>query len=626
MTEDQSGRIWTCWISHKKGKDRIVAKRYEQGKWSDEMEVSRKPGKYFRPVVTSDAKGGIWVVWSACQDENWDLFARHFNGSGWTGVKRVTKHPSNDINQKMATDSLGQIWLCWESYRNGNADIFLKLFSNHQWSKEIQVTKHEAQDRQPDLAIDHLGKVFITWARYSNGMYQILLKDLSSANYMEKTVAVSKETLAHPSLACDQDKVWIAWDEMKNPNQEQTGPSDTKNFFYTRRRINVRCYRNGVIYEPASDMYQDFPFPLKQHAELPELIIDKNGKVWVFFHNYVNSLPHSVWRIYGVYYQEDQWSQPILFPHYTWKNLASVSSCCDTSGNIWMAWSSDNRDLGNSFLSDRDVYVGYMSLTDNGRRSVSITPLNLQGSYSNEKASSEDTKEIPYKALFNGKEYQLVWGSLYQPNNVKGYAGLDGFVTDIQRIIMDDICLDFLGIGSYTSYDNMAYTNWLAEKANGLLSESNQFITFTIPQGLQNQLYQSFNDMASEKESTFIGTFVRGLSSESLKEAFNKKMIYVASKKILLDVRIFGSPMGETIETKEKIPKIDISVMGTDELYQIDIYRNDACIYSRNPIGRSARFSFLDLKMPQGINCYSVHVVQKNGEEARTLKSTLNAI
>ena len=83
--------------------------------------------------------------------------------------------------------------------------------------------------------------------------------------------------------------------------------------------------------------------------------------------------------------------------------------------------------------------------------------------------------------------------------------------------------------------------------------------------------------MVSEKESAFIGVFVSEFSSESIHEALKNRSIYIASDKIFLDARILDRPMGAEFKTKETIPRIDITVMGTDEIYQIDIF--SASIY-----------------------------------------------
>lgn len=622
---DKFGKIWSCWVSYKKGEDRILIKKYEQDKWSDEIEVTKKSGKYYTPEVTRDSKDGIWVVWSAYENENWDLYARNYNGDRWSKITRLTNDPSNDINPKIAIDPFGKVRLCWESYRNGNADIFTKYLSNNKWSQDVQITKSEANDRQPDLAIDNIGKTYTSWSRFNNGLYKILVTEVSSRIGTEKTIAVSPEPLAHSSIACARNKVWIAWDEMKNTRPKKA-ESDTKNFFYAKRKIGLRCYQNGVIFEPATDIYKDFPFPLKQHGELPNLIVDTNGRLWVFFHNYVASPPNSVWRIYAAYYQGDEWSQPILLPYYTWKNVASVSSCCDNLGNIWVAWGSDSRDLGSNFLSDRDVYVGYMTLNDKVRRLVSLVPYNQRNTLSAKKKPGGNAPRIPDRSRIKDQDYKLVWGSLYQPNNVRGYSGLDGFITEIYRTFMDKADLDFMAIGNYFSYDGKEYTNWLAEKANYLFSEANQFISITIPEEFQDGMYKGFNDLTTIEKPAIIGAYVTELSPEAIREAINNKRFFLATDKIMLKAKILGRPMGDSFTTRETIPKIDVMIAGTEKLYQIDILRNDACIYSRLPEGKYSEFSFLDAKMPQGTNYYSIQVVQDNGVEARTLTAVLNAI
>ncbi|MGA1796962.1 MAG: TolB family protein [bacterium] len=618
IDRDGSGTIWVCWISHQGGKDSIAAKRYREGAWSETMEVSAKPGMYCRPSIASDPDGGMWVIWPAYEKDNWDLYARRYNGSRWTGVTRITSDPSNDINQTVATDPWGAIWVCWESSRKGNADLYMKRLFRGEWSEEIPLTSHPANDRQPAIGIDGSGTMYISWSRFSDGSYSILLKQSPFDQGEEMVVASSDDLIAHPSIACTQGESWIAWDESKRSRQTQTGGIGTEPVFYARRRIGIRCVKHGALFEPVCDMEESFPFPLKQHAELPHLTIDGSGKVWVFFHNYIAGLPHSVWRIYGMYYAGNEWSQPILFPHYTWKDVDSVASSQDSAGNLWIAWSSDSRDLGSSFLSDRDIYVGHMNLRDYARRPPEITPVEVETSLAS-RSVSPIRQEPGYDMGMKDKADTLVWGTLYQPNNIKGYTGLDGFVAEIYRMVSDVACLDFLAIGNYTDPENNAYIRWLGNKANLLFSEPDQFMSLTIPQDCQSDLYAGFNRMATGEKPLLIGAFTRNLTKESIETALQDKRAYIASDRIFLDARILVDHAGGALKTQGRIPRIDVSVVGTDELYQIDIYRNENCIYSRSPQALSARFTFFDMQVPEGTSHYAVHVIQKNGEEARTL-------
>ncbi|MGA1875080.1 MAG: hypothetical protein ACMUIA_05705 [bacterium] len=631
MAMDKSGRIWTCWVSYENEKDRILIKKYENETWSDEIEVTTKPGIYYKPVVAADSRKGIWVIWSAFENRNWDLLARNYHGSRWSGIQRLTKDSSNDTNPKIATDPSGTIWLCWESYRQGNADIFMKYFSDNRWSDDIQVTKNQDNDRQPDLAVDNQGKPYITWTRFTNGRYQVLLKEGDLERETEREIAVSQNPLANPDIACNQDGVWIAWDEIKNTRSDLSEESDLsektdlKEFFYARRSITLRCYKNGFVFEPATDFYRDLPFPLRQHAELPHLFIDDKKRLCVFFHNYVASPPHGIWRIYGMYYQGNEWSQPILLPHYTWKNVASVSTCGDDSGNVWVAWGSDNRDIGSNFLSDRDIFVGCMSLRNKAGSFVSLKPCNYEEEIDTGQIPLRNKQGINGRSKIEGRDYKLVWGTLYQPNDVKGYFGLDGFVMDIYRTVMDESGLNFLGIGNSAKFERGNYSRWQARKANCLFSQADQFIAVTIPPDFQNQIYKSIEDMATHQEPAIMGALVKDLSPASMQEALDKKRVYMATDKIILEARILGNPLGDTMNTREATSKIEVMVEGTEELYQVDILRNGACIYTRFPRGKESRFTFLDLKMPRGTNQYVIQVLQKNGQAARTLPSVINA-
>src|SRR6185295_15153631 len=77
MASDGS-RVWLVWVSYAEGEHstRIFARSYENGKWSEPVELSEAPGDYSKPAVAMDAHGVVWVAWPAQVRGNWDIYGR----------------------------------------------------------------------------------------------------------------------------------------------------------------------------------------------------------------------------------------------------------------------------------------------------------------------------------------------------------------------------------------------------------------------------------------------------------------------------------------------------------------------------------------------------------------------
>ncbi len=211
---DSANNIWAAWTKYKRGKERLVLKKYDGQKWGKEIEIAGS-GCYLQPSLAGDYEGGIWVCWTGRVKENWDIYARYFkNGRGGKTI-RLSDHASPDTNQQIFVDGNNRLWVCWQSFQSGNADIFMKYYEQGSWSQIIKVTDHPGNDWQPDLTVDEQGNVYLVWDAYRNNKHAIVLREYTGRGLLPEIEVLSTDNyVAHASIAADaQGRVWISWDE-----------------------------------------------------------------------------------------------------------------------------------------------------------------------------------------------------------------------------------------------------------------------------------------------------------------------------------------------------------------------------------------------------------------------------
>ena len=98
-------------------------------------------------------------------------------------------------------------------------------------------------------------------------------------------------------------------------------------------------------------------------------------------------------------------------------------------------------------------------------------------------------------------------------------------------------------------------------------------------------------------------------------DAMKKRRAYAATDNIILEFWLGDHIMGEEF-TASKVPQIRVKAIGTAEIDNIQLVRNNQYIYKAEPRAKTAQFTYEDQKPQPGLNYYYVRVVQKDGNAA----------
>jgi hypothetical protein len=97
--------------------------------------------------------------------------------------------------------------------------------------------------------------------------------------------------------------------------------------------------------------------------------------------------------------------------------------------------------------------------------------------------------------------------------------------------------------------------------------------------------------------------------------ALRQRHCYAATDNIILDVRSGPHIMGDAFKTGDA-PALEVNVIGTAPLAQIDIIRDSKVVETIRPGAREHKLKWADPKPEAGTHYYYVRVQQKDGQLA----------
>lgn len=501
------GEICTAWISYGRDADTVVARRYTDGSWDEPETISPEPGDHHRVDLARDGGGRLWAVWSAQRDGNWDLYARVHADGQWMPVQRITTDPGPDIHPQLASRN-GHVALVWQSARDGNAwDILAAALNGDRFGTPVRVSPSEANDWEPDVTLGPDGKVWVAWDGYARGNYDVFLRSfemhdgrLTSASEVID-VADSPLYETHPSIDVDPaGRVWIAYHEGGIEWGKDTGFWTRRegSELYSERFVRVVCIGPEGRRFPAEAIQSEFPYELRQFCDYPQLEVDDDGRVWVFFRHrtlllwsgYSNAAHRAIWEIYATYYTGDRWSPPVYLPSSFGRNDMRMRTTVDDTGRVWAVWPDDGREPAapKGYLPQRaDVHAAPLA-----RPTTSATTPKLQSASEAESFTNvvhpDEAADVArvraYRADVGGKTYRIVRGDFHRHTDISHDGNRDGSLLEAYRYASDAAAQDLLGVTDH-DYGATDYDWWRIQKAVDLYHVPGRFVPmFTYERSL----------------------------------------------------------------------------------------------------------------------------------------------
>jgi len=129
---------------------------------------------------------------------------------------------------------------------------------------------------------------------------------------------------------------------------------------------------------------------------------------------------------------------------------------------------------------------------------------------------------------------------------------------------------------------------------------------------------QSSSDHIST-HSSYACIVVEQFTRQGIIDAMRKRHTYAATDSIVMDFRASVAEgsymMGDILESKSQ-PKLEVKVLGTAPIKQIDVIKNNKYVYKITPNEKTANFEYVDKAIAPGENYYYVRAEQVDGQLA----------
>ena len=488
------GDVWVAWVAYTDGANHILARRHDGSGWGDVQRISDEASDAYLVKLGRDKAGAPWFVWSNQVDGNFDLYARSLKSSSLTPILRLTETPGPDAFHNLATDSEGNLWLVWQSFRSGGNDIYARRYDGETWSAEERVSNSPANDWEPVIAAGLDGEVHIAWDTYDKGDYDVLLRTWDGAKWSDvRPVAATKLYEAHVSLAVDaSNRLWAAYNESGMNWGKDTGflPNIQGTRLYDYRRTRVAILDGADWKAPVGDINESLPEHIDQrHNDFPQLALDAEGRMWLFGRHRTirqrdmpNETPlhRACWEIWGSTLDGERWIRPVEFPFSASRQDVRWGVASDGNGNLFAAWSMDNRDFEDFLYQHEDVYAAKLPKLE---RSTAAPVLRTRAEpelffYDMAPTEPADLSRLRgYEINSEGKTYKIYRGDTHRHTEFSMDGNNDGSLLQTYRYAVDVASLDYLLASEHNHLGgpNNEYINWLLQQTVDVFSYAGAF-------------------------------------------------------------------------------------------------------------------------------------------------------
>ena len=506
------GRDGTLWVAYVRwnGRDAdeiVLARRRAESDRFEEVTVLEDGNwDHYAPDLAPYGDG-VFVVWPGQVEGNYELYYSLVDRTGKaTKPARLTRAAHGDFNVKVVSTGEKEVVVVWQSFRNGNADIFLRSYREGKWGPERRVSPSEANDWEPDVAVSEGGRVWISWDSYHHGNYDVFVRSFHGERF-GPVIRITSEPSAqfHSAIAVDkQGRVWVTWDDGGvnwGMDFSRSSAVEGSRGLHWKREIGMRVYANGRVQEVAADFRKVLSGRMLRYVELPRLIFDGDGSLWMLFRHWTYIRPTEIYHFYAAKLSGGQWSKPYRLKQSSGRNSQWVSVDVGPDGRIVAVWSSDGRSPQNLPKDQMHAlhYQIYTAVLPRGGAAVQVALRDAALP-----AAGTRPKRRRRAVLRVGKErYVLLLGDCHRHTDIRGHSNVDASVLDTYRYALDAAQLDFLGVSDHNEVvggswpDGLRdYQWWWVQKAVDLFTHEPYFIgiysyehSMSSPAGHRNMLF-----------------------------------------------------------------------------------------------------------------------------------------
>jgi hypothetical protein len=656
MTTDGHGRAWLVWQGFRDGQADIFARCADADGWHDPVRVSTSPANDWEPVVTADYKEDrVWVGWDSYDQGNYGVHVRSLSGGPSPQLGEVLVPEASPLfgaHVSLACDRAGRLWAAWDE-------------AGPQWGKDYGFLDF-AHQYSPGTRLYASRKIRIKCLVDGRWLEP-------AADFQDILTPAMRDYCELPQLQDDSDgRMWLAFRHRtcRRPRADGWAAQGRWDQFATAylgdrwlAPIELPQSAGRLDMRPSSQRDRDgntyFAYASDHRGWMPPAMLPRNLSIAV-------SQLHGAAKPGEARFVERHTPLPAVVPVHPREaeQVARIRGYkVEAGGKTYRIYRGDlhrHTDLSGDGAGDGSVLdLHRYSLDAAALDYVLITDHNMgQGNeycwWQTQKANDLYTvpgafismygyeRSVPYP---NGHR-NVIWTErghrvLPLPNRAipkqmaddtaKMYAYLrrtNGICTSHTSATdqgtdwkeHDNTLEPFVEIfqGYHTSYEAPnapKAVNAQTEIVHGPFKPDG-FVSSALEKGYRLG-FQASSDHISTHTS-YACILAEEFSRQGLVDAMRKRHTYAATDNIVLDVRMGNlGIMGDEVRTGA--PRLDVVVLGTGPIDQVDVIRNGEVLHTERPGKAEARFRWDDpapLRQREKPSYYYVRVQQKDGQMA----------
>ncbi len=673
MAAAPNGDVYLVYQSGSQGHTDIALRIRRDGSWSEPMPVTRHPASDWEPAVAVNSRGEAAIAWDSYRHGHYDIFLRRMSGGKLGPLERVTASPDFQAHVSLVYDQRDRLWMAWDNGGPNWGKDHYGIAGIHRGESGLYFHR-QAQVRVLDRGriamaappIDHRlppSPITGSWmalgldsARRTFTEYPVLQVDGKGrvwALLRTRTLGrVNPPSVAARSIFPYWDyklimfdgqgwtaPLWIPFSDGRN-EQRPGVATDASGNLWIASQTDGKSYRADSDRFWQYDLYagkvdlttvpggapgdeylvgaNDLPAPEAVDDSAPSLEaplwktyrMESSGQeyhlAWGDLHRHsdLSFDGYSDGSLYDMYrYAIDAAGMDFLGPSehllpervdssYQWRMVDRAVDAFKLPGAFYpmlnyertVAYPDGHRNI---------VWKG------RGYQPVRILP----GSQANG-VSEEDTKHL-WEQLTQGGSPQAI--SI--PHTSATQMGTDWRDNDerVERLVE-------MFQGNRDSYEYLgAPRGATAERiqVGGYITSGDMhpkgFIWNALAKGYKMGFIASSDHRSTHMSYAAVYTPER--SYEAIWDSLYARRTYAATDNIIVDFQCDGHVMGEAFSSSEE-PRLEVRVIGTANLRQIDIIKDNSFVYTAHPGVREVTLSFTDADIGTGEHYYYVRVIQ----------------
>ena len=674
-----NGNLYLVYQSGANGNTDISLMIRRDDAWADPLKVTDHPANDWEPSIAMNSRGEAAIAWDSYRHGNYDIFLRRFGGDGLGPLERITKSEDFQAHVSLAYDHRDRLWMAWDNGGPNWGKDHYGINGIHRGESGLYFHR-QAQVRvldrgriaKPVPSIDHRFP-----ASPITGSWMALGLDSARATYTEYPVlqvdgtgrvwaVLRTRTLGRanpPPVATNSifpywdykitmfdgqgwtAPIWLPFSDGRNEQRPAaaTGadgnlwivtqtdgksyPSDNERFWQYdlyAGKVDLDRVPGGPVTDEFLVGTDDLSSPEVVNDTVPELTtplwktyqMEVGGKkyhvTWGDLHRHsdLSFDGYSDGSLYDAYrYAIDAAQMDFLGPS---EHLLPVK--VDTSYQWWMVDKAvDVYKIPGVFypMLNYERTVGY----PDGHRNIvwrgrGYEPVGIKLGDRPNGIAEDDTLEL-WKQLLAGGEPKAI--SI--PHTSATQMGTDWRYNDerAERLVE-------MFQGNRDSYEYLgAPRGAVAESitVGGYITSGEMrpkgFIWNALAKGYKMGFIASSDHRSTHM--SYAAVYTPDRTYGDIWDSLHARRTYAATDNIIVDFQSGGHAMGAEYSTSDA-PRFDVRIIGTAQIEQIDIIKDNTFAYTAHPDVREVSLSYSDPDIKAGTHYYYVRVIQADNNMA----------